>query len=259
MESGDVVADPWIERWVPGMSPWIPRMPSRGEEKSRWNPEMSSRIPGSSDGFSGCRRGFPGCRPKRRRSRDEIWRCRCNFPRPLLDPPPLRGRGRHRPALLPRLFRDGIDDRRSGDGRGRWRRVCAGPGVAFRAPGPVDAAVTRREPQRGGRAPRGRALRWRVPSRRHGGTATTSTRCGLGRGCRPAAPYGRSRRRHRAHPALPKLSALVAEEIGGGEAETAAQDLLPRARGLRQPLTSLVRSLTRGMDSWRVTAAQKDQ
>jgi hypothetical protein len=107
MESGDVVADPWIERWALRMSPWIPRMPSRDEEKSRWNPETSSQIPGSSDGFSGCRRGFPGCRPKRRRSRDEIWRCRCNFPRPLLDPPPLRGRGRHRPALLPRLFRDG--------------------------------------------------------------------------------------------------------------------------------------------------------
>jgi hypothetical protein len=34
MESGDVVADPWIERWVLGMAPWIPRMPSQEEAKS---------------------------------------------------------------------------------------------------------------------------------------------------------------------------------------------------------------------------------
>src|SRR5215207_8436949 len=27
--------------------------------------------------------------------------------KPLLDPPPLRGRGRHRPSLLPRLLRNG--------------------------------------------------------------------------------------------------------------------------------------------------------
>jgi hypothetical protein len=48
--SGDVAADPWIERWVCGMSPRIVRMPSWDEPKSRWNLEMSSQIPGSSGG-----------------------------------------------------------------------------------------------------------------------------------------------------------------------------------------------------------------